>query len=117
MKEIMSEVSGLLVCLQGDFDGRTSNGGEEGEVDGKQCSNCVMQNIEHRDFPSLILTSYAVILKATCIYAVPCPLQASPFVSEKLPGQFKYQLWMDCTSEGEPQIYATQENLVFSVSG
>lgn len=74
----MLEVSELLVWLQ-NFDGR-----EEGEVDGKQCSNSVMQNIEHRDFLPLFLTSYTVILKATCTYAVPGPLKASPFVSEKI---------------------------------
>lgn len=78
----MPEISGLLMWLRGDSNGRTSNGREEGEVSGKQCSNSVMQNIGHRDFP-LILTSYTVVLKATCTYALPCPLQASLFISEK----------------------------------
>lgn len=31
----MPEVSQLLMWLQGGFDGRTLNGGEEGEVGGK----------------------------------------------------------------------------------
>jgi len=80
-----------------------------------------MWNTEHRDFPPL---SFGLNIVGTDLFYKPlalmlfsAPLKHLLLFLKQLPGKFKYRVCTGCTSVGERQIEAVQENLVFRISG